>query len=455
MTAHERVLNICKTVPNFEILYNARVRHYTIKEHTINVLNQFEKYFANSFSEVEIEVFRLFLLLHDIGKPIAYKKGNRDNQYQETIKLISAQKQNLKISSDYFNLFKALLSTDVLGKYMQNKVSLSEAYNIITEQNNKSGKNLKSFFYLLSVYYQCDIASYTKDAGGCKYLEYLFSYNDGEKSFNKDLKLLQFSPKYHKKFVSLLNKFIGIQPITDSEEKENSNLMTIPPNLKFIHGNIFNSKAQTIVNTINCVGVMGKGIALVYKLRYPVMFDIYKKYCDEKHIGIGKLWLYNKQPNAPWVLNFPTKYHWKYPSKLEYIEKGLIKFIETYKEKKIESIAFPLLGTHNGGLEKDDVKKLMIKYLSKCDIPIEIYDYAPTAPDDLFEKFKEKWRQLSQQEIKTATGIQPQYIRKINEILDSSEVYSMVTLISYKGIGEKTLQKAFNFAMNYKQEKLF
>lgn len=455
MTTHERVLNICKTIPDFEKLYNSRVRHYTIKQHTINVLNQFEKYFASSFSEVEIEAFRLFLLLHDIGKPIAYKNGNRDTQYQETIKLISSQKQNLEISDDYFDLFIALLSTDVLGKYMQNKISLSEAYNIITEQNNKSGKDLESYFYLLSVYYQCDIASYTKDAGGLKYLEYLFSYNDGEKSFNKDLKLLQFSSKYHKKYISLLNKVHKKQIVRDSLADEIFNSVSVPSNIKFIHGNIFNSKAQTIVNTINCVGVMGKGIALVYKLRYPLMFDIYKRYCDEKYIGIGKLWLYNQQPNAPWVLNFPTKFHWKYPSKLEYIEKGLVKFIETYKEKKIESIAFPLLGTHNGGLEKDGVKKLMIRYLSKCDIPIEIYDYDPTAPDDLFETFKEKWMNLSQQEIKTATGIQPQYIRKINEVLNNSEVYSMVTLVSYKGIGEKTLQKAFNFAMNYKQEKLF
>ena len=97
----------------------------------------------------------------------------------------------------------------------------------------------------------------------------------------------------------------------------------------------------------------------------------------------------------------------------------------------------------------------MIKHLSKCDIPIEIYDYDPYAPDDLFETFTRNWKQLSQQEIKSATGIQPQYIRKINEVLENPEVYSMITLVSYNGIGEKTLQKAFDFAMNYKQEKLF
>jgi len=450
MTAQERILNLCEKVPALEELYNAQVRHYSIKEHTINVLNQFEKYFANHFSEIELEVFKLFLLLHDIGKPIAHKKGNRDNQYSETIRFLSEYKQNLNISYNDFLLFKALLGTDYLGLYMQNKISLDDTYFKIIEQSNLSKLDAKSFFYLLSVYYQCDVASYTKDAGGLRYLEYLFNYQNGNKTYDESFKLLKFSSIYHTRYIALLNKITGILAV-----ENNSLAMHIPSNLEFINGNIFNSKAQTIVNTINCVGVMGKGIALVFKLRYPLMFDIYKRYCDEKHIGIGKLWLYNQQLNTPWVLNFPTKYHWKYPSKMEYIEKGLIKFSETYKEKCITSIAFPLLGTHNGGLEREEVKLLMIKYLSKCDIPIEVYDYDPSAPDDLFETFKNNWKKLSQPEIKVATGIQPQYIRKINEVLENPEVYSMVKLVSYDGIGEKTLQKAFDFAVNYKQEKLF
>lgn len=450
MTPQEKIINICKSVPSLEELYNSRVRHYTIREHTIIVLNQFEKYFASNFSAIETEVFRLFLLLHDIGKPIAYKKGNRDNQYAETIRIIFENTQELGLSDNDFLLFKAILNIDSLGLYMQNKISLDDALDSIKEQSSLSYFDIKSFFYLLSVYYQCDVASYTKDAGGLKYLEYLFEYQDGLKIYDENIKLLRFSATYQSRYVALFNKISGILPI---ENKSTEQLM--PPNLKFIKGNIFNSKAQTIVNTINCVGVMGKGIALVFKLRYPLMFDVYKKFCDEKYIEIGKLWLYNKQTNTPWVLNFPTKNHWKYPSKMEYIEKGLIKFIDTYKIKNIESIAFPLLGTHNGGLDREEVKLLMIKYLSKCDIPIEIYDYDPSAPDDLFEVFKKNWLALSQQEIKVATGIQTQYIRKINEVLVNPKVYSMVTLVNYDGIGEITLQKAFSFAMNSKQENLF
>ena len=93
-------------------------------------------------------------------------------------------------------------------------------------------------------------------------------------------------------------------------------------NITIINGNIFNTKAQTIVNTVNCVGVMGKGIALVFKLRYPAMFDIYQDFCKQGLIGIGKLWIYKGDARDPWVLNFPTKTHWKLPSEYEYIEKG-------------------------------------------------------------------------------------------------------------------------------------
>lgn len=212
--------------------------------------------------------------------------------------------------------------------------------------------------------------------------------------------------------------------------------------------NIFNSKCQTIVNTVNCVGVMGKGIALVYKLRYPKMFDLYREHCKSKLIGIGKLWLYKGEENAPWVLNFPTKYHWKYPSKIEYIEKGLKKFVDTYQEKGITSIAFPMLGTHNGGLDKDEVLSIMKHYLSQCNIPIEIYDYDPSAPDDLFETFKSKWNAIPNSDKKRITGIKTQkQIDTIDYAVNSGDIHSMIALIEFKGIGLKTMEQCFKLVM--------
>jgi O-acetyl-ADP-ribose deacetylase (regulator of RNase III) len=217
--------------------------------------------------------------------------------------------------------------------------------------------------------------------------------------------------------------------------------------IQLIKGNIFNTQAQVVVNTVNCVGIMGKGIALVYKLRYPKMFDLYREHCQSKLIGIGKLWLYKGEPDAPWVLNFPTKIHWKYPSKLEYIEKGLRKFVDTYSEHRIGSIAFPLLGAHNGGLDRDEVYDLMTRYLSQCDIPIEIYEYDPSASDDLFESFASKWASHTDSQIHQVTGIRKDRINSISSVIKSGSIKSMIDLIKEPGIGLVTMEKCFSFIM--------
>ena len=90
----------------------------------------------------------------------------------------------------------------------------------------------------------------------------------------------------------------------------------------------------------------------------------------------------------------------------------------------------------------------MDEYLVQCSIDIEIYDYDPNAKDDLFEEFKLKWLGLSPESIKKETGIQPQYARKISELISLGEVNSMIALANYNGIGEKTLEKAFNYVLN-------
>ena len=117
-----------------------------------------------------------------------------------------------------------------------------------------------------------------------------------------------------------------------------------------VEGNIFTTSAQTIVNTVNCVGVMGAGIALEFRLREPEMYLKYVSLCKQGAFTPGMLWLH-KSPHK-WVLNFPTKIDWKHPSKPEYLESGLKKFTETYKEKGITSIAFPMLGADRGGVDR-------------------------------------------------------------------------------------------------------
>lgn len=147
--------------------------------------------------------------------------------------------------------------------------------------------------------------------------------------------------------------------------------------IEYIEGDIFESPAQVIVNTVNTVGVMGKGLALSFKQRYPQMFEKYKMACEKHQLSIGKLMLFYEADH--WLLMFPTKENWRNPSKLEYIEKGLMKFVQTYAEKNITSIAFPRLGCGNGELNWSDVKPIMEKYLKK--LPIDVYIYLGTNPD--------------------------------------------------------------------------
>lgn len=145
--------------------------------------------------------------------------------------------------------------------------------------------------------------------------------------------------------------------------------------LTYVRTSLFDSPAQTLVNTVNTVGVMGKGIALEFKKRYPEMFERYKQYCDEKLLTVGKLFLY-RTPNK-WVLNFPTKVHWRNPSKLEYIEAGLQKFVASYTTYGIASAAFPQLGCGNGNLDWRDVRPLMERYLNELPIPIYVHVASP------------------------------------------------------------------------------
>ena len=136
-----------------------------------------------------------------------------------------------------------------------------------------------------------------------------------------------------------------------------------------VKGTIFNTGADLIVNTVNCDGIMGKGIALEFKLRYPGLFEEYKELCENGEIHVGKVYLHEVLGQK--ILSFPTKNHWRNPSKIEYIEEGLKDFARRYREFEIESVAFPGLGTSNGGLRWEVVFPLMEKYLS--DLPIKVF----------------------------------------------------------------------------------
>jgi len=142
--------------------------------------------------------------------------------------------------------------------------------------------------------------------------------------------------------------------------------------VKVIIGNIFKSKAQTIVNTVNCVGIMGKGIALEFKKNFPDMFKDYLTRCKLGEIQLGRPYLF-KRLVPPWILLFPTKKDWRSVSRLSDIEAGLQYLVSKYKEWGITSISFPPLGCGLGELEWSVVGPTLYRNLEKLEIPVELY----------------------------------------------------------------------------------
>jgi O-acetyl-ADP-ribose deacetylase (regulator of RNase III)/uncharacterized protein YwgA len=157
--------------------------------------------------------------------------------------------------------------------------------------------------------------------------------------------------------------------------------------IKVAVGDILKSKAQTLVNTVNCVGIMGKGIAVEFKKLYPAMFEDYVKRCERHEVKPGVPYLFKVSLFPPQIINFPTKSHWRAASRIEDIEKGLKIFVSKYKEWGVESIAMPPLGCGNGQLLWETAGPLIFKYLSKLDIPVELYAPYGTPSAQLTEQF--------------------------------------------------------------------
>lgn len=185
-------------------------------------------------------------------------------------------------------------------------------------------------------------------------------------------------------------------------------------------GNIFESKCSTIVNTVNCVGVMGKGIALDFKNRYPDMYMDYVAKCNEKLVKPGLPYIYkiNDENN---VMNFPTKDHWRSPSRLSYIVDGLNWIIDNYEKYNITSIALPPLGCGNGGLTWDVVGPIMYQKLSQLPINVEIYAPYGTSSYELSEEFLQSHCKKDNIIGKTSHKINPkwylilQVVKELNE----------------------------------------
>jgi O-acetyl-ADP-ribose deacetylase (regulator of RNase III) len=146
--------------------------------------------------------------------------------------------------------------------------------------------------------------------------------------------------------------------------------------ITYTTGDLFEAQTEAIVNTVNTVGVMGKGIALQFKQRFPDNYLIYKKTCDEKLLHTGNLLI--TESNSlffKYIINFPTKEHWRNPSKYEYVSQGLDALVIEIKTRNIKSVALPPLGAGNGKLEWIIVKEILNEKLKELpDVNFIIYE---------------------------------------------------------------------------------
>jgi len=149
--------------------------------------------------------------------------------------------------------------------------------------------------------------------------------------------------------------------------------------MRFTRGNLLEARVEALVNTVNTVGVMGKGIALMFKQRFPENFKAYEAACKAGEVEVGKMFVtLGVELDGPrWIINFPTKKQWRNPTKLEWVRSGLTALKDVIREKHIKSVALPPLGCGNGGLDWEVVRPIVEDALRDLE-GIEVVVYEPT-----------------------------------------------------------------------------
>jgi len=161
--------------------------------------------------------------------------------------------------------------------------------------------------------------------------------------------------------------------------------------IRFTSGDIIRDEADALVNTVNCVGVMGRGIALQFKKAFPNNFKAYKKACLRGEVVPGRMFVTEQDSlvGPRFIINFPTKRHWRGRSRIEDIESGLEALCHEIKEREIKSIAIPPLGSGLGGLNWSEVKARIIVVLEAVDISVCVYEPSETPATQIMTKTAE------------------------------------------------------------------
>lgn len=203
LSADEVLQYLKESYPYVKTAFERKIRHYQLGHHTLLVMGQFEKYFAKSDLPVSKHTFLFMLALHDVGKAEAFAKGDKSNQYFYTKEFMNVNKSSLPFSNGDFKICVALVGHDPIGEYFQGAVSVKLAAAMIRDAAQETNLAISDFFKLQLIYYQCDTGSYTEDAGGYAFLEYLFQYQGNDKVFNDTENRLMFSAEVEAKLFAL------------------------------------------------------------------------------------------------------------------------------------------------------------------------------------------------------------------------------------------------------------
>lgn len=217
---------------------------------------------------------------------------------------------------------------------------------------------------------------------------------------------------------------------------------------KELRGNLFSTKASTLVNTVNCAGVMGKGIALEFRRRYPEMYSQYVDDCKAGKLKPGNIYPY--PVSSTLILNFTVKNHWRYPSRIVWIESCLRSFSETYKQMGITSVAFPWMGANSGGIPISTIKHIMRDYLKSLqEVDIEVYDFDIYAPDYLFNRLVDVINAPRAVATLKLSGIKEESCQKIIDAYNSGQVKSLAHLAEGGVVSDLSIDKLYVFLSSF------
>lgn len=218
-----------------------------------------------------------------------------------------------------------------------------------------------------------------------------------------------------------------------------------------IEGNLFASGAQALVNTVNCVGFMGKGVALEFRRRFPAMFDEYRRACVEGRLKPGQILPFRK--SAPWVLNFAIKDDWKQPAREEWIEECLRKFRDNYRAIGLASVAFPWMGAMNGGIPLARIQALMRRHLRDLDdIDVSVYSFDPMADEPLLGVLRQRAAAMDPKAFALEAGLRPQAARTIYQFLEGTDGGCWSRLTEAPGLGEVSLAQLYSYLSHPRPE---